>query len=105
VFIPNGKQTGGRVHKTPASWPLCRRMAQSGRRFVSLPSAWPRCWGRIWEAVASRLAAAGRDGGWLQVLTDEIRLQGQPEAAVLLVLDEMEELLGLERGPGLRPVP
>jgi conflict system STAND superfamily ATPase len=48
------------------------------------------------EAVASRLVPAGRDGGPLQVLTDEIRLQaGQPEAAVLLVLDQMEELLGL----------
>jgi hypothetical protein len=52
--------------------------------------------GQDLEAVASRLAAAGRDGGPLQILTDEVRLQaGQPEAAILLVLDQMEELLGL----------
>jgi hypothetical protein len=49
------------------------------------------------EAVAGRLAAPSQDGGGsLQVLIDEVRLRvGQPEAAVLLVLDQMEELLGL----------
>ena len=50
------------------------------------------------ETVAGRLAAAGPDGGGgpLQALADEVRLQaGQPEAAVLLVLDQMEELLDL----------
>ena len=52
--------------------------------------------GQDLEAVSSRLAARGRDGGPLQILTDEMRLHArQPEATVLLVLDQMEELLGL----------
>ena len=31
VCMLNGKQRGGRVVKTPASWPLCTRLAGSGR--------------------------------------------------------------------------
>lgn len=85
-----------RLRRLPERWQLLPPMQPGLDPLRELALCLAAVLGQALEGVASRLAAAGRDGGPLQVLTDEIRLQaGQPEAAVLLVLDQMEELLGL----------
>ena len=85
-----------RLRRLPERWQLLPPMRPGLDPLRELALCLAAVRGQDLEAVASRLATAGRDGGPLQVLTDEIRLQaGQPDAAVLLVLDQMEELLGL----------
>ena len=85
-----------RVRRLPERWQVLPPMQPGLDPLRELAFCLAAVLGQDLEAVASRLAPAGRDGGPLQVLTDEIRLQArQPEAAVHLVLDQMEELLGL----------
>ena len=86
-----------RLHRLPERWQLLPPMRPGQDPVRELALCLAVMLRRNPEAVAGRLAAAGQDsGGPLQALADEVRLEaGQPEAAVLLVLDQMEELLHL----------
>jgi hypothetical protein len=68
VFIPNGRQAVGRVPKTPASWPLCRRMARSRRRWgvngvatSHLPGARERA-APMWRPLPRRACVPSQGG-------------------------------------------
>jgi conflict system STAND superfamily ATPase len=86
-----------RLHRLPERWQLLPPMRPGQDPVRELALCLAVMLRRDPEAVAGRLAAAGQDsGGPLQALADEVRLEtGQPEAAVLLVLDQIEELLHL----------
>lgn len=47
-----------------------------------------------WKAIRSTLRAAGGEGPWRDLFNDLLRDAGCPEATLLVVIDQFEELLG-----------